>query len=192
MMHASWIAVWSSDWGSKVFLCMLVTCSSWVTDCCKSQSIKGTWEKEDLPIVYPSRLPPPTPCQIDGFFFSLSPWEVLKGWDAWELRISPESSELIIRRFKASWMDRSADATFNCFFPPGACRFRRKTGFLAQRMSMGESYFFFSFGKGKGDGVDCVCRCCIFFPWQFVEPPVSDLGKCEPKCWWSPVYSVCN
>lgn len=61
-------------------------------------------------------------------------------------------------------MDRSADATFNCFFPPGACRFRRKTGFLAQRMSMGESYFFFFLGKGKGDGVDCVCRCCIFFP----------------------------
>lgn len=58
-------------------------------------------------------------------------------------------------------MVRSADATFNCSFPPGACRFRRKTGFLAQRMSMGESYFF---GKGKGDGVDCVCRCCIFFP----------------------------
>lgn len=44
-------------------------------------------------------------------------------------------------------MDRSADATFNCSFPPGACRFRRKTGFLAQRMSMGESYFL---GKGKG------------------------------------------
>lgn len=39
-------------------------------------------------------------------------------------------------------MDRSADTTFNCSFPPGACRFRRKTGFLAQRMSMGESYFF--------------------------------------------------
>lgn len=46
-------------------------------------------------------------------------------------------------------MDRSADATFNCFFPPGACRFRKKTGFLAQRMSMGESYFFFFLEREK-------------------------------------------
>lgn len=59
----------------------------------------------------------PPPCQIARLCLFLSLLcKCWRGENAWELRTSPESSELIIRRVKASWKDRSAYATFNCSF----------------------------------------------------------------------------
>lgn len=152
---------------------MLVICSSWVTDCCKSQVLRALGKRR-ICLLYIHPGSPPTPCQTDRHFLlslSLSFGSVEGVRDAWELRTSPESSELIIRRFKASWMDRSAYATFNCSFPPVHVGLEGRPDFLLRERVWGNLIFW---GERGRDGVDCVCRCCVFVRQQCVDPPVSD------------------